>query len=68
MDIKDEIIEQVMTFNYFRVEVSTNQDRTKEVRYRHKVRICGSLREIWNNKNIRKTTKAIETQADNTTT
>lgn len=51
--VKDEIIEQVMSFKYLGVEISSSQDRKKEVQdqINKAARISGCLKEIiWRNK------------------
>ncbi|XP_045470481.1 uncharacterized protein LOC123677812 [Harmonia axyridis] len=72
----DQPIEQVMSFSYLGVEISSNQDRTHEVRKQadKACRVAGALRDvIFNNKHISKHSRAriyntcvrpIETRAD----
>ncbi|XP_050447499.1 uncharacterized protein LOC126849579 [Cataglyphis hispanica] len=58
--VNDEIIEQVMSFKYLGVEISSNQDRKKEVQGQidKAARISGCLKEIiWRNKHMKREAK-----------
>ncbi|XP_050457558.1 uncharacterized protein LOC126854663 [Cataglyphis hispanica] len=60
LTINDEIIEQVMSFKYLGVEISSNQDRKKEVQGQidKAARISGYLKEIiWRNKHMKREAK-----------